>query len=59
MLLRSGPNDELRQRAGSRAGALSVLCGIAALESSRTGQQVSIADIWGKDDGINLLEARP
>lgn len=59
MLLRSGPNDELKQRAGARAGALSVLCGIAALQSSRTGQQVSIADIWGKDDGLNLLEPRP
>jgi hypothetical protein len=59
MLLRSGPNDELKQRAGSRAGAMSVLCGIAALESSRTGQQVSIADIWGEDGGLNLLEPRP
>ncbi|NTF43776.1 Gfo/Idh/MocA family protein [Rhizobium rhizogenes] len=59
MLLRSGPNDELKQRAGSRAGAMSVLCGIAALQSSRTGQQVSLADLWGKDDGLNLLEPRP
>jgi len=59
MLLRSGPNDELRQRAGSRAGAMSVLCGIAALQSSRTGQQVSVADIWGEDGGLNLLEPRP
>ncbi len=59
MLLRSGPNDELKQRAGSRAGAMSVLCGIAALQSSRTGQQVSIADIWGEDGGLNLLEPRP
>ncbi len=59
MLLRSEPNDELRQRAGSRAGAMSVLCGIAALQSSRTGQQVSIADIWGEDGGLNLLEPRP
>ncbi|MBB6485462.1 Gfo/Idh/MocA family protein [Rhizobium lusitanum] len=59
MLLRSGPNDELKQRAGSRAGAMSVLCGIAALQSSRTGQQVSVADIWGADGGLNLLELRP
>ena len=59
MLLRSGPNDELKQRAGSRAGAMSVLCGIAALQSSRTGQQVSVADIWGEDGGLNLLEPRP
>ena len=59
MLLRSGPNDELKQRADSRAGAMSVLCGIAALQSSRTGQQVSLADIWGEDGGLNLLEPRP
>ncbi|AGB72917.1 putative oxidoreductase [Rhizobium tropici CIAT 899] len=59
MLLRAGPNDELKQRAGSRAGAMSVLCGIAALQSSRTGQQVSVADIWGEDGGLNLLEPRP
>ncbi|MEZ2126153.1 MULTISPECIES: Gfo/Idh/MocA family protein [unclassified Sinorhizobium] len=59
MLLRAGPNDELRQRAGSRAGAMSVLCGVAALESSRTGRQVSLAEVWGDDQGLNLLDGRP
>jgi hypothetical protein len=58
MLLKTGPNDELRQRAGSRAGAMSVLCGIAALKSSSTGAPVSISDIWG-DNGLNLLDTRP
>ncbi|TCL68185.1 Gfo/Idh/MocA family oxidoreductase [Rhizobium sp. BK251] len=59
MLLRPGLNDELRQRAGSRAGAMSVLCGIAALKSSRTGTPVSIADVWGDDREFNLLAGRP
>jgi predicted dehydrogenase len=58
MLLKAGPNDELRQRAGSRAGAMSVLCGIAALQSSRTGAPVAISDIWGEDGDLDLLEAR-
>lgn len=57
MLFRRGRNDELRQRAGSRAGAMSVLCGIAALQSSRTGAPVSIADLWGEDE--DGLLARP
>jgi len=34
MIFKPGSNDRLRQRAGSRAGAMSVLCGLAALESS-------------------------
>ena len=37
--------DPLGQRAGARAGAMSVLCGIAALQSSRTGKIVSLADL--------------
>ena len=49
MLLETGPNDRLRQRAGSRAGAMSVLCGIAALQSSRTGAPVMLADLLGSD----------
>jgi len=56
MLLKTGLNDELRQRAGSRAGAMSVLCGIAALESSRSGVPVSIGDVWGDDEGVGLLD---
>ncbi|NKN38792.1 Gfo/Idh/MocA family oxidoreductase [Agrobacterium sp. a22-2] len=59
MLLKPGLNDELRQRAGARAGAMSVLCGIAALQSSKTGVPVSIAEVWGEDNGLNLLEGRP
>ena len=31
--------------AGARAGAMSVLCGIAALQSSRTGKIVRLADL--------------
>ncbi|CUA89419.1 Gfo/Idh/MocA family oxidoreductase [Chelatococcus daeguensis] len=37
MIFRPGAQDRLRQRAGSRAGAMSVLCGIAALESATKG----------------------
>jgi hypothetical protein len=37
--------DKLGQRAGTRAGAMSVLCGIAALSSSRTGKVVRISDL--------------
>ena len=37
--------DPLGQRAGARAGAMSVLCGIAALQSSRTGKIVPLADL--------------
>ncbi|MCM2293139.1 Gfo/Idh/MocA family oxidoreductase [Allorhizobium sp. BGMRC 0089] len=56
MLMKPGLNDELRQRAGSRAGAMSVLCGIAALESSKRGSPVAISEIWGEDNGIGLLD---
>jgi len=43
-LFRDGA-DPLGQRAGSRAGAMSVLTGLAALQSVDTGQEVLIADI--------------
>jgi predicted dehydrogenase len=43
MLFKPGTPDPLNQRAGSRAGAMSVLCGVAALQSSKTGQPVSVA----------------
>lgn len=59
MLLKPGLNDELQQRAGSRAGAMSVLCGIAALHSSRTGVPVAISDVWGDDQGLHLLDSMP
>lgn len=40
-----GTDDPLGQRAGTRAGAMSVLTGIAALQSADTGREVRIADI--------------
>ncbi|MGO7215100.1 Gfo/Idh/MocA family protein [Rhizobium ruizarguesonis] len=45
MIFKPDTEDRLAQRAGTRAGAMSVLCGIAALESSRTGKVVNIADL--------------
>ncbi len=42
-----GSNDPLGQRAGSRAGAVSVLCGLAAVESVRGNETVSLRDLWG------------
>lgn len=37
--------DPLGQRAGSRAGAMSVMTGLAALQSAETGKMVRIADL--------------
>ncbi|MBB4480809.1 Gfo/Idh/MocA family protein [Rhizobium etli] len=45
MIFKPGMEDRLGQRAGTRAGAMSVLCGIAALTSSRTGKVVEIAEL--------------
>jgi predicted dehydrogenase len=45
MIFKPGMEDKLQQRAGTRAGAMSVLCGLAALESSRTGKVVKLADL--------------
>jgi len=42
MLFKPGMPDPLNQRAGARAGALSVLCGVAAMESIKTHRPVSI-----------------
>ena len=36
------PGDPLGQRAGARAGALSVLCGIAAVESADSGRPIKV-----------------
>jgi predicted dehydrogenase len=47
MLFRSDGTDPLGQRAGSRAGAVSVLCGLAAVESARTGRVVALEELWG------------
>ena len=45
MLFKPGAPDPLNQRAGARAGALSVLCGVAALQSSKTNLPVSIESL--------------
>lgn len=42
-ILRNG-EDPLGQRAGSRAGAMSVMVGLAAFESARSGRTVNIAE---------------
>jgi predicted dehydrogenase len=44
-LIFRGGDDPLGQRAGSRAGAMSVLVGVAALQSSRTGRLVKITEL--------------
>jgi predicted dehydrogenase len=45
MLFKPGTPDPLNQRAGSRAGAMSVLCGVAALQSAKTGKPVDVAGL--------------
>jgi hypothetical protein len=45
MIFKPGMEDHLGQRAGTRAGAMSVLTGIAALSSARSGKVVKIADL--------------
>ncbi len=45
MIFKSG-TDDLGQRAGSRAGAMSVLCGVAAMQSASTGRKVRIDEIY-------------
>jgi len=60
MIFKPDMNDALHQRAGTRAGAMSVLCGIAALQSSRTGKVVSIADLMpelANDGSPNSIKA--
>jgi predicted dehydrogenase len=42
MLFAPGATDPLGQRAGARAGAISVLTGVAAVESASTGQPVKV-----------------
>ncbi|MDJ0388852.1 Gfo/Idh/MocA family oxidoreductase [Roseomonas sp. E05] len=44
MLFDPSMPDPLHQRAGARAGAMSVLCGVASLESARTGRAVPVAE---------------
>jgi len=60
MIFKPDMDDALHQRAGTRAGAMSVLCGIAALQSSRTGKVVSIADLMpelANDGSPNSVKA--
>ncbi|HET7714747.1 MAG TPA: Gfo/Idh/MocA family oxidoreductase [Bauldia sp.] len=45
MLFVPGTPDPLGQRAGSRAGAMSVLCGIAARTSAETGRPVEVSSL--------------
>ncbi|MEO5806465.1 Gfo/Idh/MocA family oxidoreductase [Devosia sp.] len=40
-----GAEDVLGQRAGSRAGAMSVMTGLAALKSARSGEMVRVAEL--------------
>jgi hypothetical protein len=47
MLFAPDMPDPLGQRADARAGALSVLCGIAARESMRRNRPVSIQELDG------------
>ncbi|HEY5820130.1 MAG TPA: Gfo/Idh/MocA family oxidoreductase [Mesorhizobium sp.] len=44
MIFRDG-DDRLGQRAGSRAGAMSVMTGLAALQSSQTGKLVGLEEL--------------
>jgi predicted dehydrogenase len=45
MLFKPDVADPLGQRAGSRAGAMSVLCGVAALRSADSGHAVRLRDL--------------
>ena len=45
LLFKPGESDPLGQRAGTQAGALSMLCGVAALESVRQGRAVTLAEL--------------
>ncbi len=47
MIFKPGTKDPLGQRAGARAGAVSVLVGVAAAESARTKKMVSLTELWG------------
>ena len=42
MLFAPDTPDPLGQRAGARAGAMSVLCGVAAMQSARSGAPVKV-----------------
>ena len=48
-ILFRGADDKLNRRTGSREGAASLLVGLAALESSRTGAMIDYAEF---SDGL-------
>jgi predicted dehydrogenase len=48
MLFNPDMPDPLGQRAGARAGVLSVLCGVAAVDSMRSGVPVRVKDLLGE-----------
>ena len=50
-LFRPGTPDPLGHAAGSRAGAMSILIGVSANHSMRTGLPVRIADLLGAEKG--------
>jgi predicted dehydrogenase len=52
MLFKPGTPDPLNQRAGSRAGAMSVLCGVAALQSAKTGKPVNVPALLDPSQAI-------
>jgi predicted dehydrogenase len=47
LLFVPGTPDPLGRRAGARAGAMSVLCGVAAAQSARTGQSEAVKTLLG------------
>jgi predicted dehydrogenase len=47
MLFREGTADPLGQRAGALAGAMSMLCGAAAVASMKAGRPVKLAELGG------------
>ena len=49
MLFAPGMTDPLGQRAGSRAGAMSVLCGVAAMESALSGAPMQVMPLLEGD----------
>jgi len=51
MLFRGGVPDPLNHLAGSRAGAMSILTGIAANRSIATGLPVAIEELLQRESG--------
>jgi hypothetical protein len=49
MLFVPGTEDPLGQRAGARAGAMSVLTGVAAMDSVRSGRPVAVKPLLEPD----------